>query len=145
MPLARPDSLYPSAFSTDTSTNLSAFSRSEFDSVFIGAIRPILHELFVLTKEIDAPVRTFSYLLYFNAEGTVDHARLNINLDEKNHPISIAYPDSTLDYLLSNLDMGITTSRQFSKCSSAIFTRDPTVTTIQGPKRFLLAYQPGKA
>ena len=145
MPLARLDSLYPSAFSTDTSTNLSAFSRSEFDSVFIGAIRPIIHELFVLTKKIDAPVRSYSYLLYFNTGGTVDHARLNINLDEKNHPISIAYPDSTLDYLLSNLDLDITTNRPFSQCSSAYFTHDPIVITITGPKRYLLAYQPGKA
>ena len=145
MSLARLDSLYPSAFSVDSSTNLSGISRSEFDSVFIGAVRPIIHTLLEVTKEIDAPARSFSYLLYFNAEGTVDHARLNINLDEKNYPISIAYPDSTLDHLLSSLDMGIATSRPFSQCSSTYFTHDPTITTISGPKRYLLAYQPGKA
>jgi len=145
MSLARLDSLYPSAFSVDSSTNLSGISRSEFDSVFIGAVRPIIHTLLEVTKEIDAPVRSFSYLLYFNTEGTLDHARLNINLDEKNHPISIAYPDSTLDYLLSNLDLDITTNRPFSQCSSTYFTNDPTVITINGPKRYLLAYQPGKA
>ena len=94
---------------------------------------------------MDAPVRSFSYLLYFNTEGTLDHARLSINMDEKNHPISIAYPDSTLDYLLSNLDLDITTNRPFSQCSSTYFTNDPTVITINGPKRYLLAYQPGKA
>ena len=145
MSLARLDSLYPSAFSVDSSTNLSGISRSEFDSVFIGAVRPIIHTLLEVTKEIDAPVRSFSYLLYFNTEGTLDHARLNINMDEKNHPISIAYPDSTLDYLLSNLDLDITTNRPFSQCSSTYFTNDPTVITINGPKRYLLAYQPGKA
>ena len=45
MSLARLDSLYPSAFSVDSSTNLSGISRSEFDSVFIGAVRPIIHTL----------------------------------------------------------------------------------------------------
>ena len=145
MKLSQLDSLYPSAFSSDSSANLSGISRSEFDSVFIETFRPIIDELFDVGEKMDAPVRSFSYLLYFNTEGTVDHARLNINMDEKNHPISIAYPDSTLDYLLSNLDLDITTNRPFSQCSSAYFTHDPTVTTIQGPKRYLLAYQPGKA
>jgi hypothetical protein len=145
MKLSQLDSLYPSAFSSDSSTNLSGISRSEFDSVFVGAVRPIIHTLLEVIKEIDAPARSFSYLLYFNAEGTVDHARLNINLDEKNYPISITYPDSTLDHLLSSLDIGIATSRPFSQCSSTYFTHDPTVITINGPKRYLLAYQPGKA
>jgi hypothetical protein len=134
MKLSQLDSLYPSAFSSDSSTNLSGISRSEFDSVFIETFRPIIDELFDVGEKMDAPVRSFSYLLYFNTEGTLDHARLNINLDEKNHPISIAYPDSTLDYLLSNLDLDITTNRPFSQCSSTYFTNDPTVITINGPK-----------
>ena len=73
-PISRLDSLYPSAFSSDSSTNLSGISRSEFDSVFIGAVRPIIHTLLEVTKEIDEPARSFSYLLYFNTEGTLDHA-----------------------------------------------------------------------
>jgi hypothetical protein len=43
------------------------------------------------------------------------------------------------------LDLDITTNRPFSQCSSTYFTNDPTVITINGPKRYLLAYQPGKA
>ncbi len=145
MKLSQLDSLYPSAFSSDSSTNLSGISRSEFESAFIETVRPIIDELFNVGEKMDAPVRSTTYLLYFNTEGTIDHARLSIYLEEKNHPITIAYPDSTLDHLLSNLDLDITTNRPFSQCSSAYFTHDPTVTTIQGPKRYLLAYQPGKA
>src|SRR5210317_2176892 len=145
MPISRLDSLYPPAFSTDSASNLTTISRPEFDSAFIVAITPILNELLDATKEIDVTISSISYLIYWNAKGTVDHARLNINLVEKNHPISIGYPDSTLNHLLSSLDMGIRTIRQFSQCGSTYFTHDPTVTTISGPKRYLLAYQPGKA
>ena len=143
MPISRLDSLYPPAFSADSASNLTTISRPEFDSAFIVAITPILNELLDATKEIDVTISSISYLIYWNAKGTVDHARFNINLVEKNHPISIAYPDSTLNHLLSSLDMGIRTIRPFSQCGS--FIHDPTVTTISGPKRYLLAYQPGKA
>ena len=145
MPNSRLDSLYPSAFSIDTVSNLTTISRPEFDSVIIGAVQPIIHALLEVTKKIDEPAQSFSYLLYFNEEGTVDHARFNINLVEKNHPISIAYPDSTLHHLLSNFSLGFSATRAYSQCGSTYLTHDPTVTTISGPKRYLLAYQPGKA
>ena len=145
MPNSRLDSLYPSAFSIDTVSNLTTISRPEFDSVIIGAVQPIIHALLEVTKKIDEPAQSFSYLLYFNKEGTVDHARFNINLVEKNHPISIAYPDSTLHHLLSNFSLGFSATRAYSQCGSTYLGARPHIPVLDGPKRYLLAYQPGKA
>jgi len=145
MPNSRLDSLYPSAFSIDTVSNLTSISRPEFDSILINAIRPVIFELMRVCEEIKAPASSFSYLFYFNANGFLDHARISIILAQQGHSLTIEYPDSTLNYLLSSLDMGIRTIRPFSQCGSTYFTHDPTLTTISGPKRYLIAYQPGKA
>ena len=153
MPISKLDSLYPPAFSADSASNLTTISRPEFDNVIIGAVRPIIHALLEVTKEIDGPAQSFSYLLYFNAEGTVDHARFNINpvfttdafMVEKNHPISIAYPDSTLNHLLSNFSLGFSATRAYSQCGSTYLGVRPQMPVLDGPKRYLLAYQPGKA
>jgi len=145
MPISRLHSLYPPAFSTDSASNLTTISRPEFDSILINAIRPVIFELMEVSEEIKAPASSFSYLFYFNANGILDHARISIILAQQDHSFIIEYPDSTLNYLLSSLDMGIRTIRPFSQCGSTYFTHDPTLTTISGPKRYLLAYQPGKA
>ena len=145
MPISRLHSLYPPAFSTDSASNLTTISRPEFDSILINAIRPVIFELMEVSEEIKAPASSFSYLFYFNANGILDHARISIILAQQDHSFIIEYPDSTLNYLLSSLDMGIRTIRPFSQCGSTYFTHDPTLTTISGPKRYLIAYQPGKA
>ena len=145
MPISKLDSLYPPAFSTDSASNLITISRPEFNSILSNAIRPAIFELMEVSEEISIPASHFTYLFYFNANGVLDHARISIILAQQDHSFIIEYPDSTLNHLLSSLDMGIRTIRPFSQCGSTYFTHDPTVTTISGPKRYLLAYQPGKA
>ncbi|MGB0270606.1 MAG: hypothetical protein ACPGAJ_01685, partial [Schleiferiaceae bacterium] len=61
MPNSRLDSLYPSAFSIDTVSNLTTISRPEFDSIFSNAIRPVIYELMRVSEEINAPASSFSY------------------------------------------------------------------------------------
>ncbi|MCO4791621.1 MAG: hypothetical protein KC437_06175 [Flavobacteriales bacterium] len=145
MPISRLDSLYPPAFSTDSASNLTTISRPEIDSIIGNAIRPVIYELMRVSEEINAPASSFSYLFYFNANGVLDHARISIILAQEGHSLTIEYPDSILNHLLSNFSLGFSASRAYSQCGSTYLTHDLTVTTISGPKRYLLAYQPGKA
>jgi len=145
MPISKLDSLYPPAFSTDSASNLTTISRPEFNSIFSNAIRPVIFELMEVSEEIKAPASSFSYLFYFNSIGLLDHARISIILAQQDHSFIIEYPDSTLNYLLSSLDMGIRAIRPFSQCGSTYLGAKPHIPVLDGPKRYLLAYQPGKA
>ena len=143
--LTKLDSLYPSAFSTDSASNLTTISRPEFDSIFSIAIRPVILELMKVSEEIKAPASSFSYLLYFNANGVLDHARINIILTQEGHSLTIEYPDSILGHLLSNFSLGFSANRAYSQCGSTYLGARPHIPVLDGPKRYLLAYQPGKA
>jgi hypothetical protein len=145
MPNSRLDSLYPSAFSIDTVSNLTTISRPEFDSIFSNAIRPVISELMRVSEEIKAPASSFSYLFYFNANGVLDHARISIILAQQGHSLTIEYPDSILGHLLSNFSLGFSATRSYSQCGSTYLGARPHIPVLDGPKRYLLAYQPGKA
>ena len=145
MPISKLDSLYPPAFSTDSASNLITISRPEFNSILSNAIRPAIFELMEVSEEISIPASHFTYLFYFNANGVLDHARISIILAQQDHSFIIEYPDSTLNHLLSSLDMGIRTIRPFSQCGSTYLGAKPHIPVLNGPKRYLLAYQPGKA
>ena len=145
MPNSRLDSLYPSAFSIDTVSNLTTISRPEFDSIFSNAIRPVISELMRVSEEIKAPASSFSYLFYFNANGVLDHARISIILAQQGHSLTIEYPDSILGHLLSNFSLGFSATRAYSQCGSTYLGARPHILVLDGPKRYLLAYQPGKA
>ena len=145
LPLTKLDSLYPSAFSTDSASDLTTISRPEFDSIFSIAIRPVILELMKVSEEIKAPASSFSYLFHFNANGVLDHARINIILTQKNHSFTIEYPDSILGHLLSNFSLGFSATRAYSQCGSTYLEPSPHIPVLDGPKRYLLAYQPGKA
>ena len=145
MPNSRLDSLYPSAFSIDTVSNLTTISRPEFDSIFSNAIRPVISELMRVSDEIKAPASSFSYLFYFNANGVLDHARISIILAQEGHSLTIEYPDSILNHLLSNFSLGFSANRAYSQCGSTYLGARPHIPVLVGPKRYLLAYQPGKA
>jgi hypothetical protein len=145
IPNSRLDSLYPSAFSIDTVSNLTTVSRPEFDSIFSNAIRPVISELMRVSEEIKAPASSFSYLFYFNANGVLDHARISIILAQHSHSLTIEYPDSILDHLLSNFSLGFSATRAYSQCGSTYLGARPHKPVLDGPKRYLLAYQPGKA
>jgi hypothetical protein len=124
---------------------LSTISRPEFDSIFSNAIRPVIYELMRVSEEINAPASSFSYLFYFNANGVLDHARISIILAQEGHSLTIEYPDSILNHLLSNFSLGFSANRAYSQCGSTYLRARPHIPVLDGPKRYLLAYQPGKA
>ena len=134
MPNSRLDSLYPSAFSIDTVSNLTTISRPEFDSIFSNAIRPVIYELMRVSEEINAPASSFSYLFYFNANGVLDHARISIILAQEGHSLTIEYPDSILNHLLSNFSLGFSANRAYSQCGSTYLGARPHIPVLDGPK-----------
>jgi hypothetical protein len=98
-----------------------------------------------VSEEIKAPASSFSYLFYFNANGVLDHARISIILAQEGHSLTIEYPDSILNHLLSNFSLGFSANRAYSQCGSTYLGARPHIPVLDGPKRYLLAYQPGKA
>ena len=66
-------------------------------------------------------------------------------MTQKNHSFTIEYPDSILGHLLSNFSLGFSATRAYSQCGSTYLGPNPHIPVLDGPKRYLLAYQPGKA